>query len=91
MDDNGNKKLDFEEFKKGMIEYGLNYTKEEMKELFNLFDKDKSGQIDFDEFLEHLRVRKVFRALNFPRYFESLIISNHLFKAANEQITSRSS
>ena len=56
MDDNKNKKLDFEEFKKGVTEYGLNYSKEEARELFNLFDKDKSGQIDFEEFLEQLRV-----------------------------------
>ena len=58
MDDNKNKKLDFEEFKKGVTEYGLNYTKDEVRELFNMFDKDKSGQIDFEEFLEQLRVSR---------------------------------
>ena len=56
MDDNKNKKLDFEEFRKGVNEYGLNYNKDEISELFRLFDKDGSGQIDFDEFLEKLRV-----------------------------------
>jgi Ca2+-binding EF-hand superfamily protein len=60
MDDNKNKKLDFEEFKKGITEYGLNYSKEEIKEIFNVFDKDKSGQIDFEEFLERLRVGTIF-------------------------------
>jgi Ca2+-binding EF-hand superfamily protein len=56
MDDNKNRKLELEEFRKGVTEYGLNYSKEEMKELFNAFDKDHSGAIDFDEFLEKLRV-----------------------------------
>lgn len=60
MDDNKNKKLDLDEFSKGINEYGLNYSKEEMRELFNAFDKDKSGQIDFDEFLEKLRVCSYF-------------------------------
>lgn len=56
IDDDGNKKLDYNEFKKGISEYGLNYTNDEMRELFALFDKDKSGHIDFEEFLEKLRV-----------------------------------
>lgn len=56
MDDNKNKKLDFDEFRKGITEYGLNYSKEEISEIFAIFDRDKSGQIDFDEFLERLRV-----------------------------------
>lgn len=57
MDDNKNKKLDYDEFRKGISEYGLNYSNDEMRELFNHFDKDKSGCIDFEEFLEKLRVR----------------------------------
>jgi len=56
MDDNGNKKLEFEEFRKGVTEYGLSYSKDEMKEIFNIFDKDHSGTIDFEEFLERLAV-----------------------------------
>lgn len=56
MDDNKNKKLDYDEFRKGISEYGLNYSNDEMRELFNHFDKDKSGHIDFEEFLEKLRV-----------------------------------
>jgi Ca2+-binding EF-hand superfamily protein len=57
MDDNKNKKLDMDEFRKGVSEYGLQYSREEMTELFYAFDKDKSGQIDFEEFLEKLRVK----------------------------------
>lgn len=47
--------MQYEEFRKGVTEYGLNYNKSEMQELFNAFDKDHSGHIDFDEFLEQLR------------------------------------
>jgi Ca2+-binding EF-hand superfamily protein len=63
MDDNKNRKLEFDEFRKGVSEYGLNYSKEEMKELFNAFDTDHSGTLDFDEFLEKLRVSLTFITL----------------------------
>jgi hypothetical protein len=56
IDDNKNRKLEYDEFKKALIEYGLGYTNDEMFELFKVFDKDNSGSIDFDEFLEKLRV-----------------------------------
>lgn len=39
-----------------MDEYGFNYSREEIQDLFNMFDKDRSGNIDFEEFLEKLRV-----------------------------------
>ena len=56
MDDDRNKKLNFEEFKNGLVQYGLGFSKEEMHSMFKSFDEDNSGQIDFDEFLFHLRV-----------------------------------
>ena len=56
MDDDGSKKLNFDEFKKGIQEYGLGFSKEEIKDMFFAFDTDKSGQVDFDEFLIRLRV-----------------------------------
>lgn len=55
MDDDGSKKLNFDEFKKGIQEYGLGFSKEEIKDMFFAFDTDKSGQVDFDEFLIRLR------------------------------------
>jgi Ca2+-binding EF-hand superfamily protein len=56
MDDNNNRKLEFDEFKKGLTEYGTGFSKDEMVQLFGQFDKDSSGAIDFDEFLEAVRV-----------------------------------
>ncbi len=43
MDDTKDHRLDFDEFRKGVTEYGFDYSKEEMKELFNAFDRDHSG------------------------------------------------
>lgn len=57
MDDNSSRTLDFEEFQKGLHDFGVNLTDEEIKEVFKKFDKDSSGSIDFDEFLVTLRVR----------------------------------
>lgn len=55
-DDDGNRFLDLREFTKGCADFGADLTKEEVKEIFELLDKDGSGHIDFDEFLEALRV-----------------------------------
>ena len=57
MDDDKNRKLSMEEFKKGVQEYGLNFSKSEIEELFRLMDTDRSGNIDYEEFLHKLRVR----------------------------------
>jgi Ca2+-binding EF-hand superfamily protein len=56
MDDNGNKKLNLDEFRKGVEEYGLNFSKSETEDLFRLIDIDRSGSIDYEEFLRKLRV-----------------------------------
>jgi Ca2+-binding EF-hand superfamily protein len=56
MDDDKNRRLSLDEFKKGVEEYGLNFSKSEIEELFRLMDADKSGHIDYEEFLRKLRV-----------------------------------
>ena len=56
MDDDGNKTLNFDEFKKGITEYSLGLTRDEITAIFKKFDTDSSGSIDFDEFLVKLRV-----------------------------------
>ncbi|CAG9537659.1 unnamed protein product [Cercopithifilaria johnstoni] len=55
MDDNGSRTLDFEEFQKGLHDFDVKSTSEEIQEVFKKFDKDNSGTIDFDEFLLSLR------------------------------------
>lgn len=54
-DDDGNKSLDFKEFKKGLRDYGLHMDPHEVQEIFDAFDKDGSKCLDFDEFLVALR------------------------------------
>ena len=53
--------LDYEELKKGVKDYGLNMSKNELDDLFKAFDKDNSGSISFDEFLQALRVINKFK------------------------------
>jgi calcyphosin len=59
MDDNGDKKLNIEEFVGGIRDTGLDITANEAKEIFNSFDKDGSGTINMTEFLLGIRVKEV--------------------------------
>lgn len=56
MDDNRSGDLSFEEFKNGMTDFGLKISDEEFVSLFQLFDRDGSGTIHYDEFLRSVRV-----------------------------------
>ena len=48
-------KRQYQEFKKGLHDYGLSIEESEAKALFARFDKDGNGTVSFDEFLENLR------------------------------------
>ena len=54
-DDDGSKQLDFAEFKKAILECGMDLDRDEMMALFRYFDRDHNNQIDFDEFLSGVR------------------------------------
>ena len=56
MDDDRNRKLSLDEFRKGVEEYGLNFSKSDIEEMFRVMDIDRSGSIDYEEFLRRLRV-----------------------------------
>ena len=58
-DDDGNKQLNWEEFKKGMHDYGVQLSPDDANALFAQFDRDGSGSISFDELLRALRVRRI--------------------------------
>ncbi|XP_043796790.1 calcyphosin-like protein [Apis laboriosa] len=55
MDDDGNKKLNLEEFTKGLEESNLDISDEEIQEMFNKFDTDNDGNISVDEFIIGIR------------------------------------
>lgn len=56
MDDDNNRTLNLVEFKKAMRECGLKLTDLQLSELFSVFDQDRNGVIDFEEFLQTARV-----------------------------------
>jgi Ca2+-binding EF-hand superfamily protein len=56
IDDDGNKKLSYDEFKNCIIDHNIDLNRDEAAELFKMFDQDGSGQIDFNEFLLEIRV-----------------------------------
>lgn len=55
MDDNNSKSLDKYEFTKAMTDYMLGFTEGEIQKLFAYFDFDRSGLIEFDEFVRAIR------------------------------------
>jgi Ca2+-binding EF-hand superfamily protein len=55
MDDNNSKTLEPAEFAKALRDYGLGFSKEEIEQLYGLFDSNGDGSIDYDEFLRHVR------------------------------------
>ncbi len=59
MDDNRSGDLNYEEFKKGMHDVGLQLNDEEMAAMFLEFDRDNSGSVKYDEFLKAVRVSHI--------------------------------
>ncbi|XP_070563730.1 calcyphosin-like protein [Ptychodera flava] len=55
MDDDGNRKIDYDEFKKGIRDFGVHMEPAEVKETFHSFDRDGNGVVDYDEFIVTLR------------------------------------
>ena len=56
MDDDNSKTLNLVEFKKAVRECGLTLSDLQLSELFSLFDKDRNGVVDYEEFLQVSRV-----------------------------------
>jgi Ca2+-binding EF-hand superfamily protein len=55
MDDNGNHQLDVDDFRWGLIDFGITITKDEAQQIIKYLDRDGNGTLDFDEFLRFLR------------------------------------
>lgn len=56
MDNDGSGSLTVDEFTQGIHECGVDFTNEEIQELFMKFDRDGSGTVDYTEFLRSIRV-----------------------------------
>lgn len=68
MDENGNKNLDVDDFRWGLMDYGISITKDEGVEIMTHFDRDKNGSVNFDEFLVALRV-SIFQKFDFTTFY----------------------
>lgn len=55
MDDNNSRSLDKFEFTKACADFMLGFTEGEMQKLFTYFDYDKTGLLEFDEFIRAIR------------------------------------
>ena len=55
MDNDGNKRLSFVEFQQGCKDFKVNFSVDEIKFLFNRFDRNRDGSINYDEFLRAVR------------------------------------
>ena len=57
MDDDRSQDLDMYEFKKAVKDFRVQILDKDIDRLFNIFDRDRSGKISYDEFLRTVRVR----------------------------------
>ena len=48
--------LDIYEFKKAVKDFRIGVSERDAERLFSVFDRDRSGKIDYDEFLRGVRV-----------------------------------
>ena len=64
MDDDRSKDLDTYEFKKAIKDFRVGISEKDIDRLFELFDRDRSGRIDYDEFLRGIRVNIIILILH---------------------------
>jgi Ca2+-binding EF-hand superfamily protein len=56
IDENGSKTLSLDELQHGIKDHNIDMSREEISEMFRLFDRDKNGSISLNEFLQSVRV-----------------------------------
>ena len=58
MDVKGDCNLDVDDFRWGLMDFGIQVTKDEAAEVLKYFDKDGNGMVKFGEIVKTLKVRK---------------------------------
>lgn len=58
IDDDRSGDLNYDEFEQGILNHNIRLTKDEIQTLFKDFDTNESGRLDYNEFLNRLRVSK---------------------------------
>ena len=56
MDVKGDSNLDVDDFRWGLMDFGIQVTKDEAAEVLKYFDKDGNGMVNFGEFVNTLKV-----------------------------------
>ena len=56
MDDDNSKSLNYVEFNSALKDFRMGLDQDDSKRLFNAFDKQRNGIVDYDEFLRVVRV-----------------------------------
>jgi Ca2+-binding EF-hand superfamily protein len=56
MDNNRSMTLDLEELQTGLADQGVSLERDQVQVILDAFDRDKSGQVDFNEFMRAIRV-----------------------------------
>ena len=57
-DDDGSKRLTFQEFRNGVSDYGVQMSESDLRLCFTNMDTSGDGSVDYEEFLSRLRVSK---------------------------------
>jgi hypothetical protein len=101
IDQSNNRMLNFNEFRKSILDSKLDMTQSELKEIFDFFDVDKDGWINYDQFLLAVRgpmsdarrtvVNQAFSALDRDNHDIVPIdsIKNHFNPARHPSVLSR--
>ena len=48
--------MDIKEFEQGLAEHGVGLNSEQLQVVFNYFDRNRNGFVDYNEFLRAIRV-----------------------------------
>ena len=55
MDDDDSQTITLQEFKKAIRDFKIDLNETEIRQVFQTFDRDGSGEIDYDEFVRGVR------------------------------------
>ena len=61
MDVKGDSNLDVDDFRWGLMDFGIQVTKDEAAEVLKYFDKDGNGMVNFAEFVNTLKVSNILK------------------------------
>ena len=80
MDDDRSGTLDIQEFWKAMKDFRVRISQDECRRLFDLFDENDDGSLDYDELILHIKGQmNAFRCSMVKKAFEKLDVDKNGF------------